>query len=226
MSSVPAKPQRRLAPVASTTRRRSAAERRQEIVTTAIALADQVGLDRITARDIATSMGVAPGLVHHYFATIDELVVAALKFDAGARRGQIEKHVLAHPPLPALCGYVVEMSEISRTSARIWLSAWMTEARRTDLAHELARQDDLDIELLENLLRRGLEAGVFRLPDARAAALRILTVLDGVVVRVSRRLDHQYREEVDALVWGVVEREVGFAPGTLRPVPRPLVGPK
>lgn len=164
-------------------------------------------------------MGVAPGLVHHYFATIDELVVEALKFDAGERREQIARHVLAHPPLPALCTYVVEMMEISRTSARIWLSAWMTEARRTDLAHELARQDDLDIGLLDELLSRGLEAGTFRLSDTRAAALRILTVFDGVVVRVSRRLDQQFREEIDALVWGVVEREVGLEPGTLGPLP-------
>ena len=117
------------------------------------------------------------------------------------------------------------MTEISRTSARIWLSAWMTEARRRDLAHELYRQGDLDIGLLEDLLRRGLDAGAFKLIDTRAAVHRILTVLDGVVVRVSRRLDHQLRDEVDALVWSVVEREAGLEPGTLRPLPKPT-GPE
>lgn len=196
--------------------RRPPGERRDEIIRTAVSLADNVGLDRITARDIAAAMNVAPGLVHHYFATMDELVVATLKQHAGENRRVLAWQLEDYPPLAALATYVVRVLDISRTSARIWLSAWMTEARRPDLAHELASQDERDVEVLHGLLRRGVTAGVFQVADTQTAAIRILTVVDGLVVRVSRR-DDDRRAEIDQLLWGVVEREAGLPSGSFEP---------
>jgi AcrR family transcriptional regulator len=196
--------------------RRKFAERRVEIIETAIALADSIGLDRLTSREIGSVMGVAPGLIHHYFSTMDELTVAALEHHAGTTREELRQTLEALPPLPALCTYVVRMLEMTRSSARIWMSAWITGTRRADLAAEMVRQDQQDVALLADLLRRGQAVNAFRLDDPEASALRVLVVLDGITVQISRRS----RDElgfVSVLMWDTVEREVGLPIGTLRP---------
>jgi AcrR family transcriptional regulator len=196
--------------------RRRPAERRLEIVQTAISLADSAGLDRLTSREIGAALGVAPALVHHYFASMDELAVAALKHHADTSRRDLKDAVNALPPLPALCTYVVRMLEMTRTSASMWLSAWVTGTRREDLAAEMARQDEQDIELLAELLERGRSTGTFLVIDPQAAALRVIVVLDGITVHMARR-DRADLAYVDSLMWDTVEREAGLPVGTLRP---------
>ena len=196
--------------------RRKPDERRLEILETAISLADSIGLDRLTTREIGAVMGVAPGLVHHYFSTMDELAVEALKHHAGTTREALSRTLDPLPPLPAVCTYVVRMLEMSRASARIWMSAWVSGARRSDLAAELARQDQQDVDLLAGLLRRGVEADAFQSEDPHASALRIIVVLDGIMAQVARR-DRDDLDYLDAVLWDTVEREVGLPFGTLRP---------
>ena len=71
-------------PAQPTRRRRAAddaepvADRRQAIVDAATAALGREGFQSTSIKDIAAEAGVAPGLVHYYFASKEELLVAVL----------------------------------------------------------------------------------------------------------------------------------------------------
>ncbi|MFJ9566378.1 TetR/AcrR family transcriptional regulator [Streptomyces fuscichromogenes] len=195
-------------------RRLSPQERRQEMLDAALDLADAVGLDRLTSRDIGTSIGVAPGLVHHYFASMDELIVEAFAQFADAEHDELRSIIQSLPVLPALCGLVTRQLNAPTRYARIWMSAWVAAPRRPELAKEIDRQMLAGLDLLTGLLGRGADEGAFQLSDPRESAFRILVLLDGVLVQISMRAEKSYGD-VTKLVWESVEREVGLTAGTL-----------
>ena len=183
------------------------------MIVAALDLADAVGLDRLTSRDIGAAIGVAPGLVHHYFSSMDELIVEAFTQFAAAENDTLQS-ITQLPALPALCGYVARQLNVPTRSARIWMSAWVAAPRRPELATEVDRRMLEGLDRLASLLARGTDEGVFDLPDPRASAFRILVLLDGVLVQISMRAEKSYGD-VTKLVWETVEREVGLAAGTL-----------
>ncbi|MFI9630605.1 TetR/AcrR family transcriptional regulator [Streptomyces sp. NPDC052042] len=196
--------------------RRSPEERRREIIDAALTLADTLGLDRITSRDVANKLGVTSGLIHHYFPTVDDLVVAAFTQTASAQNDQDEDACRNLPPTDALRALLQRSLSMGSANARVWMSAWVAAPRRPELAREVDRQMIAGLETLTDLLRRGHDADVFRVPDPAASALRILVLVDGVLVQVSMRSETTYGD-VHALVWDTVEREVGLPGGSLRP---------
>jgi len=210
--------------VAAKGRRLSPQERRQQMIDAALDQADTVGLDRLTSRDVGAAVGVASGLVHHYFSSMDELIMEAFAQVANAEHDDMRSIVASLPTLPALCALVVRQLNIPTRHARIWMSAWVAAPRRPELAEEVDRQMVVGLDLLTGLLARGVDEGVFELTDPRASAFRILVLLDGVLVQISMRAQKSYGD-VTKLVWESVEREVGLAAGTLSghggPAPAP-----
>ena len=198
--------------------RRPPEERRQQIIDAAVELADTVGLDRLTSRDVAAELGIAPGLVHHYFGSMDGLVVAAFHQVVSAERDEVAQAIAALPPLPALCYYIARELDGAQLTARVWMSAWVAAPRRPELAIEIDRQMLEGLDMLTALLQRGVDSGVFRVADPRASAFRILVLIDGILVQVSMRAEKTYGD-VDSLIWETVEREVGLPEGTLRSMP-------
>jgi AcrR family transcriptional regulator len=65
--------------VRATSRTRQADARRDEILRVALRLFAERGFDRTTIGDIASATGTAHGLVYHYFASKDELLLAVLE---------------------------------------------------------------------------------------------------------------------------------------------------
>lgn len=198
--------------------RKKPEERRREILDTALRVADDLGLDRITSRDIASTLRVAPGLVHHYFASVDELVAAAFAHFAEAELQRCRELVEAQPPLPALRAYLMRgLHDPDRPrSARLWMGAWIAAARRPELAAEVDKQMQAGQELLRDLIIRGAEDGAFAPADARISANRILALMDGILVQHSMQgLAPQSFGDVDVLVWETVERELAIPAGTL-----------
>lgn len=196
------------------TRRLSPDARRQQILDAALDLADAEGFDRLTARDIAGKIGAAPALVHHYFATMEELITCAFDQFAGALLAQSTTIVDQQPTLPALCNFVAQQVNVSERDARLWMSAWASSQRRPELAAAVERQMLAQLALLTGLLSRGQDEGVFEVADAHNAAYRILCLLDGAFVQFSMRASLTFGD-LTAMVWETVEREVGLRPGML-----------
>src|SRR5580693_297569 len=132
MSGVTSRPQ-------SAARRKPATERRAEITETAASIAVSEGLDKLTAKRVAETLGVFPGLVTHYFATADELVAAAFAHAATQERedlfGRAGAAGLPRDQMRRLLA--AWLHEDRDPVSLLWLDAWQASRRRPALKDEV-----------------------------------------------------------------------------------------
>ena len=93
------------------------------------------GLGATTVRDVAAEMGTSSGLVHHYFASMDEVLVTAFEQVAGADLAVAETAVAeTHDPVAALLAFFGTYAPSDADRAfQLWLDAWSEAPRRPAL---------------------------------------------------------------------------------------------
>ncbi|MES2094951.1 MAG: TetR family transcriptional regulator C-terminal domain-containing protein [Actinomycetota bacterium] len=193
------------------------AERRQEIVVAASRIAVGAGLERVTAKRVADVLEVVPGLINHYFGSVDDLVAAAFGHAAEIERAALFGGASAGKgPQDELKRLLDGFLHSDRDPVNLlWLDAWQASRRRPALLREVVRQMDADTSRLADLITRGVEAGQFGDIDAASTALRIMALVDGLSIRAATRAQIDY-SAVAELVVSTIERELGLAPGELR----------
>ena len=197
-------------------RRKPASQRRAEITETAASIAVSEGLDKLTAKRVAETLGVFPGLVSHYFATADELVAAAFAHAATQEREDVfGRAAAAGPPRDQMRRLLAAWLHEDRDPVSLlWLDAWQASRRRPALRDEVARQMNADLDRLAALIRAG--GGDFRAAEPRETAIQILSLIDGLSVQAATRSTLDYTA-VRRMVITTAERLLGLGPGTLRP---------
>ena len=192
-------------------------ERRAEILAAASALASDEGLESLTLRRVADQLGVYPGLVSHYFQTVDELVVAAFRHAVTVESDELYAAVAGAPtPLDRLRLLLSLLVSRERDGVSLlWLDAWSVFRHRPALAGEVTRLMAIDKQRLGDLIRDGVTAGQFTAADPSSAAARIYSVIDGlsVLAAVGAEPDHA---GVAELVFTNAERELELRAGALR----------
>ena len=192
------------------------AERRREIVAAASLVAVGEGLERVTAKRVAEELGVVPGLINHYFGSVDDLVAAAFGHAAEAERAVVYGAVSAGAgPLDELNRLLAAFLQPDRDLVSLlWLDAWQASRRRPALLAEVVRQMEADTTQLSMLITRGVESGHFVTVDAASTALRIMALIDGLSIQAATRAQIDYSMVAD-LVLSTIQSELGLAPREL-----------
>lgn len=161
-------------------------ERRQAIIDATLAVARRQGLGATTVRDVATEMGTSSGLIHHYFASMDEVLAAAFEHAAG---GDLDKARIAidaaGDPATQLDAFIASYAPAQADwTMQLWLDAWAEAARRPAL-QAVSRRLNLEWQaLVRGVVERGVATGTFTSDDAGATAWRLLSMLDGLTMQV------------------------------------------
>lgn len=192
-------------------------QRREAIVAAALEVAVDKGLASTTVRDVAARMGTSSGLIHHYFASMDEVLAAAFEQVAtqdlessGRLMGE------AASPVEALRVFFRTYTPADKDWAfQLWLDAWAEAARRPAL-QATSRRLNLEWQgLLERTIRAGVGSGAFACDDPAGAAWRILSLLDGLALQVVAHGTTISRSDVVAWATAAAERELGLRVGAL-----------
>ena len=201
--------------------RMSPAERRETIIEAALRVMLRRGLAGTTVRDVAEEMGSSSGLVHHYFASMDELLAAA--FERAARSGLDatgEAMAAYDDPVDRLRTFFTSYIRAEQDWAfQLWLDAWAEASRRPAVRDTSQRLNVAWQQLLAEVVLEGVGHGVFVCDDPDGAAWRILSLLDGLALQtVAHRVD---LDRAAVLTWSVAhaEHELGLAPRHPRPSP-------
>jgi AcrR family transcriptional regulator len=191
--------------------------RRDAIVDAAVRVAVDKGLASTTVRDVAAAMGTSSGLIHHYFASMDDVLAAA--FDRVARQDlTISEQQMAAAPSPteALRSFFGTYTPADKDWAfQLWLDAWAEAARRPAVQATSRRLNLAWQGLLEATIRAGVADGSFRSDDPRGAAWRILSLLDGLALQVVAHGTTVTRADVVGWTASYAERELGLEAGSL-----------
>jgi AcrR family transcriptional regulator len=203
--------------LAADRRRLPPAKRREAIVGAALEVALIKGLASTTVRDVAAVMGTSSGLIHHYFESMDDVLAAA--FERVATQDlETSARLMADAgsPLAALREFFQSYTPADNDWAfQLWLDAWAEAARRPAVQATSRRLNLAWQALLEATIREGVAAGVFRCADARGAAWRILSLLDGLALQIVAHGTTISRADVMAWATSTAESELGLPAGTL-----------
>jgi AcrR family transcriptional regulator len=205
--------------MAIVTTRMSPAERREAIVDAALTVMLRQGMAATTARDVAAEMGTSSGLIHHYFASMDELHAAAFERAAVQGLEATRAALAAVPEQDAVSQVQVFFATYVRAEQdgafQLWLDAWAEASRRPVVREMSQRLNVAWQQLLAEVIRAGVAAGSFTCPDPEGAAWRILSLLDGLALQtVAHRVDLD-RDAVVAWSVAYAESELGLPAGVL-----------
>ncbi|MEV0697997.1 TetR family transcriptional regulator [Saccharopolyspora sp. NPDC050389] len=192
--------------------RKTPAERRAEITDAATRLAHRHGLDRLTVRDVASDVGVTPGLLHHYFPQIDDLIAEVFATAVGRDLDELHAGLDDMEPLDAAKTFLARSMSNERTpTLTLWLSAWVTAPRREPLEREVELRMAEGVSKLAVLIERGYRAGVFNTPEPKLAAWRILVVMDGILIQRSVRTAEFPGQSIEGILTAAMENELGVS---------------
>lgn len=192
--------------------------RRAAIVEATLAVMLERGLASTTVRDVAQHMGSSPGLIHHYFASMDDLLAAAFEQAAQADLDDLDRLMAEHPdPLERLRVFFAGYTRADQDWAfQLWLDAWAEARRRPAVRVTSQRLNVAWQQLLARTVREGIDSGAVICPDPEGTAWRVLCLIDGLVLQV---VTHGMITRDLVVHWSVMqaERELGLPAGTLQP---------
>ena len=197
--------------------RMSPAERREAIVNAALTVMLRKGMAATTVRDVAQEMGTSSGLIHHYFASMDDLLAAA--FDRAASQDlEITREAMATTvdPVRRLTIFFSTYARAEQEWAfQLWLDAWAEAPRRPAVRAMSRRHNVAWQQLLVETIVAGVEGGGMVCGDPDAAAWRILSLLDGLALQAVA-----HRVPIDrgrVIAWSVAhaEAELGLPHGSI-----------
>ena len=192
-------------------------DRRQAIVDAALAVAFRKGLAGTTVRDVAAEMNTSSGLIHHYFASMDEVLAAAFEQAAAADLAvTVAAMDSAADPIDKLVAYLVSYTKVDQDWAfQIWLDAWSEASRRPAVQRASVGLNVAWQQLLVKAIESGIEQGVMTCSDPEAAAWRILSLQDGLSLQVVAHRTILDRLTVRDWVARIAELELGLSEGAL-----------
>ena len=173
-------------------RRRRGHERRRALLDAVLTVIGRDGLAEVTQRSVAAQAGVPPSAIYYYFASLDDLIAAALvdvtdRFLAGL--DGIDP--AGDDPLHAVAVVTVGAARPGREAARAELELWMLAARDERLRGEIDRYND------------SLHATAARFSDDPTAVAAIAAALTGYYWQVATS-DMFDAEQLEAILRHIV----------------------
>ncbi len=193
-------------------------ERREAIVDATLRVMIRQGIAATTVRDVAGEMGTSSGLIHHYFASMDDLLAEAFDRVASDDLARTASAVAASDdPVERLATFFdVYNRSGDDWGMQLWLDAWAEASRRPALQQTSRRLNEAWQALVAGLIRDGVAAGSMTCDDSNAVAWRIISLLDGLALQVIAHAHLVVPDDATAWARGYAEDELALERGALR----------
>ncbi len=192
-------------------------QRREAIVDAALAVMTRKGMAGTTVRDVAEDMGTSSGLIHHYFASMDDLLASAFEQVASqdldsTRTGMAE----GRSACERLSLFFANYARADEDWAfQMWLDAWAEAPRRPAVRAVSHRLNVAWQRLLVDAIQEGVAEGVMACDDPEATAWRIVSLLDGLSLQAVAHRASIDRESVTRWGTSYAESELALPAGAL-----------
>ncbi|MFI9045296.1 TetR family transcriptional regulator C-terminal domain-containing protein [Streptomyces sp. NPDC053427] len=159
-----------------------------QIVRETVRLIAEHGFHGVRVADIAAACGTSTAAVHYHFPGRDELLEAAVRWcmdeDTERRAAGLAAAADAHAELLHLIALQTPRTAQQRRQWLVWLDLWAQAARSTAVGRLHEHYYRQWRTTVADVLRRGVEQGVFRPLDAEFTALRLTALIDGLATQV------------------------------------------
>ncbi|GAA4680241.1 TetR family transcriptional regulator C-terminal domain-containing protein [Frondihabitans cladoniiphilus] len=191
--------------------------RHSEIDDAARQIALAAGLAAITLRRLASTAGVAPGVIAEHEPSIGALVARTFQELVQEELLETTAHVAEiSDPLEALRMLVDMLVDDSHEGYNsVWADAWSLGRRNPPLARA-ARENMVEWnDLIKGVIARGVETKAFGGSDPDLVAMQFLALIDSTTAYAL--VDYRTHEERVHLMRRTLEISLGLPEGTLAP---------
>jgi AcrR family transcriptional regulator len=163
-------------------KRRLDAVRRPQILATAVELVREKGLWSVRISDVAKRAGMSPTSVVYYFGSKDELFAEAI---SGADDTFYEPVFEELAKLNSAREQIAWLIVRSSTSDwLLWIDLWVYARHHPDTAVAQRRFHRRWRQTIEEVVRRGVKAGEWKVKDPFGVAQRLAAITDGLAVQM------------------------------------------
>ena len=185
-------------------------ERRGEVVAAARRIILREGIEAATTRAIAREAGYSNGVLTHYFADKDEILLSALEASHRRIADRLREKLSGRTGLAALRELLLDNVPLDDERAGetgLEVGFWGRSLTSPALL-EVQRREAAELRyLVTSLLRSAAEAGEIHTDeDLEDVAERLLALVDGLSVHRLLYTSHVTGERLERLVTGEIER--------------------
>jgi AcrR family transcriptional regulator len=202
-------------------------ERLEQILEAACRAILDRGFPATRISDIAAAAGVSTGTVHYYFATKDEVLVAALKWASARLFARIERPGDDTPTrrLARLLAVSVPAPGPARDEYVLWIELWLRVLHQPELLPQCEAFSAQWHGSFRHVVRAGVEAGEFA-PVAATdeVAERLVAFADGLGFETAVGYRWTSPERMHARIAAFAGEQLGIDPAALAdpdPAPAP-----
>lgn len=182
-------------------------DRKEQLLDVATYLFAKYGLEGTTTKDIAKAAGVSPGLLYHYYASKEELLLSVVKrFSESESFSQRLQSYFELPVEDGLARIVTELGEEMRRNKEVFWIIMRAAAIFPTVGQALREQRSQDRSGLVRYFETKMDQGELRPLDPQAtASLLIHVVMMNYITE--EESDFKVEEFVDSLLYGIKKRD-------------------
>ncbi|MGW7750252.1 TetR family transcriptional regulator C-terminal domain-containing protein [Streptomyces violaceusniger] len=159
-----------------------------QIVRETVRLIAERGFHAVRVADIAAACDTSTATIHYHFPGRAELLEAAVRWcmdeDTARRAARTATADDAREELRQLIALQAPYTERQRQQWLVWMDLWAEAARSTSIGRLHADFYQQWRQTVAEVIRRGIEQGVFRAVDPEFSALRLTALIDGLAIQV------------------------------------------
>ncbi len=178
-------------------------DRARVVLDAVVDLVAERGLAATRLRDVSARVGMVPSHLLYYFGSKEGLFLAALEHAEDVTRRRAARRVArSRDPWTQLDVLIDSGLPSGRGDPRwvIWLEAWELATREPRAARLSQVLGERYAALFEGVIHAGGVCGAFRIPDIEAVVLELMTLLDGLAVRLLVEPSRLSRADAHALI--------------------------
>ncbi len=209
-------------PTLSAAPRPAGSRTREKITAAACRVLGERGLAATRVADIAEVAGVSPAIIHYYFKSKDQVLLAALTW-ASQRQEIWERRILTSETdhmqrLRALVEMAVPKEGVPRDEYRLWLEMYGLARHDPQLLEHCSVLSERWRSFIERVIDEGAADDVFRpVAPAHEIAHRLVNLFDGLGFRLVVGYSATSYESARDVTCRFVAEQVGVPMETLRP---------
>ncbi|MFF3492136.1 TetR family transcriptional regulator C-terminal domain-containing protein [Streptomyces sp. NPDC002795] len=175
-----------------------------QIVQETVRLVAEHGFHAVRVSDIARACATSTAAIHYHFPGRADLLEAAVRWcmdeDTARRATHLAEADDAAAELRQLIELQTPRTEQQRRQWKVWLDLWAEAARSTTVGRLHTEYYRQWRETVADVLRRGVEQGVFRSSvDPSAAAYALTALIDGLATQVLSVSRESFGSAADAM---------------------------
>ncbi len=188
-------------------------EIKEAIVNVARHIFSKFGFRKTTMDEIAIASRKGKSSIYYYFASKEEIFQAVVEKEASIFKQELISTINeADSPAQKLKAHVLVRMRTMEKLANFYSAIKDDYLSHLDFIEKIRKKYDLEeIQMMENILREGVQNNMFEIDDTRLAAIAIVTALKGMEIPlfwgveekdIERRLDHL----IQILFHGIMKR--------------------